>query len=239
MKTASMRLDEALKSQGLVTSREKAKALILEGSVTVDGEVIVKPSYLINDQTLNLLKQPYVSRSAIKLLQALTAWDLDFQGLNVLDIGASTGGFTQVALEKGAAKVCALDVGTGQLAAALSSDPRVINLENIHFLKTRKEDFAAFDVTLIDVSFISSLKILNHALKVLQCDQYMVLFKPQFEMNKPMKNPIIKERERLSVKKAWTNAVEALGFGVMASLDVSPGKKGNQESIFYLKVKSC
>ncbi len=232
-----MRLDEALKDQGLVSSREKAKSLILSGHVKVNGEIIKKPSTLVTDEALEVSKTLYVSRSAEKLLEALNRWNLDLNDQVVLDIGASTGGFTQVALEKGAKSVLALDVGSNQLDPLLLKDSRVINLENIHFLKTNRSDFAALDTTLIDVSFISSLKILAHALTVLDCSQYLVLFKPQFEMDAPQKDHIVKEKKRLALKSAWFEAVKAMGFHILESCDVTPGKKGNQETMVYLQVK--
>jgi 23S rRNA (cytidine1920-2'-O)/16S rRNA (cytidine1409-2'-O)-methyltransferase len=232
-----MRLDEALKDQGLVSSREKAKSLILSGHVKVNGEIIKKPSTLVTDEALEVSKTLYVSRSAEKLLEALNRWNLDLNDQVVLDIGASTGGFTQVALEKGAKSVLALDVGSNQLDPLLLKDSRVINLENIHFLKTNRSDFAAIDTTLIDVSFISSLKILAHALTVLDCPQYLVLFKPQFETEAPQKDHIVKEKKRLALKSAWFDAVKAMGFTILESCDVTPGKKGNQETMVYLQVK--
>ena len=233
----SMRLDEALKDRGLVPSREKAKALIQAGHVLVNGTVVTKPSTPITDETVEVLKTLYVSRSAEKLIQALSLWTLDFTDTHVLDIGASTGGFTQVALEKGAKKVLALDVGTGQLDPLIANDPRVINLENIHFLKTQKSDFAPIDITLIDVSFISSVKILKHALEVLQCQTYCVLFKPQFETEAPQKNLIIKENHRKKLLASWQEKVTALGFKWVDSIDVMPGKKGNHETMVLLKVR--
>lgn len=232
-----MRLDEALKNQGLVSSREKAKSLILSGHVKVNGETIKKPSTLVTDEALEVSKTLYVSRSAEKLLEAMNRWNLDLNDQVVLDIGASTGGFTQVALEKGAKSVLALDVGSNQLDPLLLKDSRVINLENIHFLKTNRSDFAALDTTLIDVSFISSLKILTHALTVLDCSQYLVLFKPQFEMDAPQKDHIVKDKKRLALKSAWFETVKAMGFHILESCDVTPGKKGNQETMVYLQVK--
>lgn len=232
-----MRLDEALKNQGLVSSREKAKSLILSGHVKVNGETIKKPSTLVTDEALEVSKTLYVSRSAEKLLEAMNRWNLDLNDQVVLDIGASTGGFTQVALEKGAKSVLALDVGSNQLDPLLLKDSRVINLENIHFLKTNRSDFAALGTTLIDVSFISSLKILTHALTVLDCSQYLVLFKPQFEMDAPQKDHIVKDKKRLALKSAWFETVKAMGFHILESCDVTPGKKGNQETMVYLQVK--
>jgi 23S rRNA (cytidine1920-2'-O)/16S rRNA (cytidine1409-2'-O)-methyltransferase len=232
-----MRLDEALKNQGLVSSREKAKSLILSGHAKVNGEIIKKPSTLVTNEALVVSKTLYVSRSAEKLREAMNRWDLDLNDQVVLDIGASTGGFTQVALEKGARSVLALDVGSNQLDHLLLNDSRVINLENIHFLKTNRSDFAALNTTLIDVSFISSLKILSHALTVLDCSQYLVLFKPQFEMDAPQKDHIVKEKKRLALKSAWFEAVKAMGFHILESCDVTPGKKGNQETMVYLQVK--
>jgi len=231
-----MRLDEALKAKDLVTSREKAKSLILGGHVRVDGTIILKPSYQVADEVIEVSEAMYVSRSAAKLKEALEVWQLDFKDAVILDIGASTGGFTEVALEKGASNVWALDVGKDQLAASLKSDPRVKNLEGVHFLKTSKADFTAFDATLVDVSFISSLKILKHAIDILDCHTYFVLFKPQFETESPQKDHIVKPKMRLAIKNKWQSEVKKMGFSIVQSIDVVPGKKGNQETMMYLKV---
>jgi len=244
-----MRLDEALKAKELVTSREKAKALIIGGHVKVDGTIILKPSYHVADEVIEISEAMYVSRSAAKLKEALEAWQLDFKDAVILDIGAldfkdavildigaSTGGFTEVALEKGASHVWALDVGKDQLATSLKSDPRVKNLEGVHFLKTSKADYKAFDATLVDVSFISSLKILKHAIDILDCPTYLVLFKPQFETESPQKDHIVKPKMRLAIKNKWQSEVKKMGFSIVQSIDVVPGKKGNQETMMYLKV---
>jgi 23S rRNA (cytidine1920-2'-O)/16S rRNA (cytidine1409-2'-O)-methyltransferase len=231
-----MRLDEALKAKDLVTSREKAKALIIGGHVKVDGTIILKPSYHVADEVIEISLAMYVSRSAAKLKEALEAWQLDFKDAVILDIGASTGGFTEVALEKGASNVWALDVGKDQLATSLKSDPRVKNLEGVHFLKTSKADYKAFDATLVDVSFISSLKILKHAIDILDCHTYLVLFKPQFETESPQKDHIVKPKMRLAIKNKWQSEVKKMGFSIVQSIDVVPGKKGNQETMMYLKV---
>jgi 23S rRNA (cytidine1920-2'-O)/16S rRNA (cytidine1409-2'-O)-methyltransferase len=182
------RLDQALVEQGLCESREKAKRLILAGQVRVNGQSAKKPSDNVRagDQLTLDAPEKFVSRGGHKLEHALGHFQLDVAGLTAIDIGASTGGFTDCLLQRGAAKVFAVDVGQGQLAWKLRNDPRVVVMEktNARFLKP--ENFPApADVIVADCSFISLTKILPPAVPLLKTGGRIVaLIKPQFEAGK-------------------------------------------------------
>jgi len=182
------RLDQALVEQGLCDSREKAKRLILAGAVRVNGHPAKKASDSIQPADKIIVDTPekFVSRGGHKLEHALTHFQLNVTGLTAIDIGASTGGFTDCLLQRGAKKVFAVDVGQGQLAWKLRNDARVVVMEktNARFLKP--ENFPApADLIVADCSFISLTKILPPALPLLKPDsQIIALIKPQFEAGK-------------------------------------------------------
>lgn len=182
----SMRADAALKARGLAESRQRAQALIAAGLATVNGRVIEKPSQKIAPgDALAVLgaEHPYVSRGGLKLEKALKVFGIDPSGLVCMDIGASTGGFTDVLLQGGAAKVYAIDVGTGQLAPKLAADPRVVGMEHVNARALTSDMFPdPPTLAVMDVSFISIRLILPAALAVLGGAGRMVsLVKPQFE----------------------------------------------------------
>jgi len=182
------RLDQALVERALCASREKAKRLILAGAVRVNGHPAKKASDNIKpaDEIVVDTPEKFVSRGGHKLEHALAHFQLNVTGLTAIDIGASTGGFTDCLLQRGAAKVFAVDVGQGQLAWKLRSDPRVVVMEktNARFLKP--EYFPApADLIVADCSFISLTKILPPAVPLLKADGIIVaLIKPQFEAGK-------------------------------------------------------
>jgi len=182
------RLDQALVERALCASREKAKRLILAGAVRVNGHPAKKASDNIKpaDEIVVDTPEKFVSRGGHKLEHALAHFQLNVTGLTAIDIGASTGGFTDCLLQRGAAKVFAVDVGQGQLAWKLRSDPRVVVMEktNARFLKP--EHFPApADLVVADCSFISLTKILPPAVPLLKADGIIVaLIKPQFEAGK-------------------------------------------------------
>src|SRR5947209_10639228 len=168
----------------MAESRARAQAMILGGGVTVDGIVVTKPGSPIHpDATLALVSEPmpYVSRGGLKLEHALDAFDLDVHGVTAMDVGASTGGFTDVLLKRGAARVYAIDVGYGQLAWELRQDARVVVMErtNIRHVETLPEEIA---LAVVDVSFIS-LRTVVPAISPLLTDRadVVALIKPQFE----------------------------------------------------------
>ena len=182
------RLDQALVERALCDSREKAKRLILAGQIRVNGHPARKPSDPIKPVDIIVVATPekYVSRGGHKLEHALEYFQLNVAGLTAFDLGASTGGFTDCLLQRGAIKVFAVDVGQGQLAWKLRSDPRVVVLEKTNARFLRPESFPALaDLAVVDCSFISLKKILPPAVPLLKADGRIVaLIKPQFEAGK-------------------------------------------------------
>jgi 23S rRNA (cytidine1920-2'-O)/16S rRNA (cytidine1409-2'-O)-methyltransferase len=238
------RLDKLLVGRGLTQSREKARALIMEGKVAVEGRMIDKPGAQVNaDAELQLRgeESPYVSRGGEKLEGALKAFGIDPKGMVVMDVGASTGGFTDCVLQKGADKVHAVDVGYGQLAWKLQKDPRVVNLErrNIRYLK-REEVSKEADLILIDTSFISIEKFLPHLLRFLKKGGSILgLVKPQFEVGKGKvgKGGVVREAAlHQKVIDRISTFSRGLGLKVLGVME-SPllGPKGNKEFFIYLK----
>lgn len=181
--SSKMRLDQELTKRGLVSSRSKAEDIIRRGFVQVEGRVITKAGFLVSSDMVIDVKSrvSFVSRAGEKLYSVIDALQLDFQDKTVLDVGSSTGGFTELALRNGAKKVIAVDVGTGQLHSSLRDDPRV----ELHE-KTDIRDFKTsekIDVVVADVSFISLREILPHVASL--CGpktQLAVMVKPQFEV---------------------------------------------------------
>src|SRR4029077_5268404 len=181
-------LDQLLVGRGLFPSREQARRAILAGKVSVATRVADKPSELLDEQTALAVKpaRKYVGRGALKLESALDHFDIDVHGKTALDIGASTGGFTDCLLQRGGEKVYAVDVGYGQLDWKLRNDPRVIVLEEINarFL-TRNQVQELVDICVIDVSFISLTLILPNAVALLKpFGLIRALIKPQFELQR-------------------------------------------------------
>ena len=183
-----IRLDQALVERGLCDSRERAKRLILAGQVRVNAQTAHKPSDSVKPGDALTLDAPekFVSRGGHKLEHALEAFYLDVTGLTALDLGASTGGFTDCLLQRGAEKVYAVDVGHGQLAWKLRNDKRVVVLEKTNARHLKPEQFPALaDLAVIDCSFISLKKILPPAVPLLKPEGKIVaLIKPQFEAGK-------------------------------------------------------
>jgi 23S rRNA (cytidine1920-2'-O)/16S rRNA (cytidine1409-2'-O)-methyltransferase len=238
------RIDRLLTEKGIVQSRERAKALIMEGRVFVDGTVVGKPGEEVNpDADIRLRKEEttYVSRGGKKLKGAIEAFGVDPTGTVVMDVGASTGGFTDCILQEGARKVYAVDVGYGQLAWKLQKDPRVINLErkNIRYLK-REEVEGEVDLILIDTSFISIEKFLPHLLEFLKKGGMLLgLIKPQFEVGKGEvgKGGVVREAAlHQKVIHRITGLCQSLGLKVLGVIE-SPllGPKGNKEFFIYLQ----
>lgn len=237
-----IRLDKLLFDKGLVESREKAKALILAGEVTVNGMKADKAGMLASpDASLEILQRmPYVSRGGLKLKHAIDTFGIDVKEKIAMDIGASTGGFTDCLLQHGAKKVYAIDVGYGQIDLKLRNDARVALLEktNIRYLdKNAVPDI--IDVTTIDVSFISLLKVIPKALEFLkESGEVIALIKPQFEVERKdvRKGGVVRdEAKRHEVIEKIKAAVKAMGLEVKG-LTESPvrGPKGNVEFLIYL-----
>nr|WP_223362588.1 TlyA family RNA methyltransferase [Sporolactobacillus terrae] len=239
------RVDVLLVRQGLFDSREKAQRAVMAGMVYHDEQRVDKPGSKVDRALKFTIKGnplPYVGRGGLKLEKALDVFHLNLNGLLMLDIGASTGGFTDCALQNGAAKVYALDVGFNQLAWKLRSDPRVIVMEKTNFRYCRLDDFQAGppDFASIDVSFISLKKILPTLIGILKDKGEVVcLIKPQFEAGRDevgKKGIVHDPKTHLAV---INDILEfALGCGyTLLDLDFSPitGGDGNIEFLAHLR----
>ena len=189
MNDRSLRLDQALVARGLAATRARARDAVLRGHVRVDGQPALKPSLAVApaaDLTLDDPAARYVSRAALKLAAGLDHFGYDPAGRIALDIGASTGGFTEVLLERGALRVHAVDVGHGQLDPRLAADPRVRSREGLNARELEAEDIGeAFDALVSDVSFISLRLALPPALDLAAAGSWgLFLVKPQFEVGR-------------------------------------------------------
>ena len=238
------RLDKLLVEKGIAASGEKARALIMAGKVAVEGKMIDKPGTRIDSEVPIQIRgeaSPYVSRGGKKLEGALKAFDIDPRGLVVMDVGASTGGFTDCVLQKGARKVYAVDVGYGQLAWKLLKDPRVMSLErrNIRYLQ-RDEVGEEVDLILIDTSFISIEKFLAHLIEFLKRGGTILgLIKPQFEVGKGevgkggvVRDPALHQKVIDQISN-FCRGLELEILGVTESPLLGP--KGNKEFFIYLR----
>jgi 23S rRNA (cytidine1920-2'-O)/16S rRNA (cytidine1409-2'-O)-methyltransferase len=183
-----LRLDQLLVGKGLFASREQARRAIMAGDVTIGTRIAAKPSELLDEQVAITLKptRKYVGRGALKLEAALEHFNIDVRGKTALDIGASSGGFTDCMLQRGAHKVYAVDVGHGQLDWKLRNDPRVIVLEKINARSLSREHIRELvDICVIDVSFISLTLILPNAFDLItSTGVILALIKPQFELQR-------------------------------------------------------
>jgi 23S rRNA (cytidine1920-2'-O)/16S rRNA (cytidine1409-2'-O)-methyltransferase len=241
------RLDVLLVERGLVTSRERARALILAGDVRVNGSLVDKAGAGVDpaaDVTLITPDHPYVGRGGLKLAHALDAFGIDVAGRTGLDIGASTGGFTDVMLQRGAVRVVALDVGHGQLDWKLRSDPRVVVIERVNARTLTPVDLPgdarSFGIITIDVSFIS----LRHILPVVPAllapgADVVALIKPQFEARREEvgKGGIVRdETVRARVVEEVAAAADTVGLRRVAIVE-SPvaGMEGNRELLIHLR----
>jgi len=253
------RLDKILVAKGLVKSRELARAFIMEGNVFVDGSQVTKAGSLVHDTAdIDLRKAglPYVSRGGLKLEAALDFFTVTVHDKIIMDVGASTGGFTDCLLQRGARKIYCIDVGYGQLAWSLRKDPRVILLErtNIRYLsetlKEREEKSgeqgikdlieSRVDMAVVDVSFISLKTVIPAVVPFLHADaEILALVKPQFEVGKGEvgKGGIVKEEEkRLSAVEDVRGALERQGLAAIGVFQSpTPGQKGNREYFLYMK----
>lgn len=240
------RLDKILVERGLVETRERAKALIMEGKVFVNGQKEDKAGTFfgtekIKDIDVRAEALKYVSRGGLKLEKAVDIWELDFEGYICLDIGASSGGFTDVMLQNGAKRVYSVDVGYGQLDYRLRSDERVVCMEKTNFRHSKAGDFPEkMDFAAADVSFISLSRMLVPAHEILKENANMVcLIKPQFEAGREHvgKNGVVRDPEihEEVIKRVCGFCVE-YGFNC-AGLDFSPikGPKGNIEYLLLLE----
>lgn len=239
------RLDVILVNQGYAPSREKAKAIIVSGNVYVNGQKEVKagtgfdPAAIVLEVRGSSLK--YVSRGGLKLEKAMEKWQFNLDGCVCMDIGASTGGFTDCMLQNGAAKVYSVDVGHGQLALKLLNDERVVCMEQTNFRYVTPEDIEdRLDFASVDVSFISLTKILIPARNLLKEGGQMVcLIKPQFEAgrDKVGKNGVVREPQiHKEVIHKIVDYADSIGFEVL-HLEYSPikGPEGNIEYLIHIR----
>lgn len=238
------RCDHVLTAQGLVPSRDAAVRLILAGKVTCNGEIVDKPSRLIPiDAVVHITgeSRPFVSRGGEKLAAALEAGSIDPHGLICLDVGCSTGGFTDCLLQKGAAKVYAVDVGYGQFDWQLRQDPRVVLIErtNIRYIE-RSAIPEPIHLVVIDVSFISLTKVLPPITQFLLPHALIIaLIKPQFEVGKGQvgRGGVVRDdAQREEAAQRVVRFAEDMGMGLVQTVP-SPikGKKGNQEILAILE----
>jgi 23S rRNA (cytidine1920-2'-O)/16S rRNA (cytidine1409-2'-O)-methyltransferase len=242
-----IRLDQLLVARGLAQSRERARALLIAGHVDVDGARVTKAGTLVDDAADITVRQPdhpWVGRGGLKLAHALDVFGLDVTGITALDIGASTGGFTDVLLQRGAARVVALDVGHNQLDWRLRSDPRVVCLEGVNARYLRPEalpeGLRTFGLVTIDVAFISLTQILPVVPPLLAPGGRVVaLVKPQFEAGKDdvgpggiVRDPAIHSRVIDEVSRA---AVQVGLKRVQVEPSPVTGAEGNREFLLLLE----
>jgi 23S rRNA (cytidine1920-2'-O)/16S rRNA (cytidine1409-2'-O)-methyltransferase len=242
---AKQRLDQLLLARGLAPSRARAQAIVLAGEVFVAGVRVDKAGTLVPDDAAIEVRgadHGYVSRGGVKLAGALDAFALDVTGLRCLDLGASTGGFTDCLLQRGAAGVTAVDVGYGQLAHKLRIDPRVVVMERTN-ARTLTPDAVGgpVDLTVVDASFIGLEKLMP---AIAACTRpggaLVALVKPQFEVGREeasrARGVIRDEAVRSEAIERATRSVAESGFAVVARCDSSlPGPKGNREAFVHAR----
>lgn len=237
------RADKVVASRGLAESRQKAQALIMAGLVFSEGQRIEKPGQKIGmDQEISLKESiPFVSRGGLKLLEALEAFSVSVQGKTAADLGASTGGFTDCLLQRGAKRVYAVDVNISQIDWRLRRDERVICIEkNARYL--RRDDFEEpVDVVTIDLSFISVLKVLPAVKEFLGGGCLLSLIKPQFEAGKTQvgKKGVIKDPAVHEEVLAWfIEEAHKMGFTLKSLIKSSiRGQKGNREFFTFWSLR--
>lgn len=246
-KTKKLRLDELLVSRGLAESRSRAQAMILAGEVRSESAILDKPGRTVAEDIDLIIKDAprYVGRGAEKLEGFLETFSIDVSGLNALDVGASTGGFTDCLLQRGASHVVCVDVGHGQLHYKLRTDPRVTNLERVNARNLNSDQLprSDYDIVVMDLSFISLTKVWPAVWPLVRSNGLMVsLIKPQFEAGKPevdagkgvIRDPEIQQRV---VREIREFACQSLPGSTETGLCESPikGSDGNVEFLLGLK----
>lgn len=236
-------MDVLLHQQGLAPSREKARGMILAGEVSISGKIVDKPGTQVDEsETIEIkpARLPYVSRGGIKLEKAIRVFAIDFQDKVVWDVGASTGGYTDCALQHGARKVFALDVGYGQLDWTLRNDPRVINIErtNIRYFDPGQLE-ELVDIVTIDVAFISTARVfpvIQAGMK--NTGQVISLIKPQFEAGRDKigKKGVVKDKKvhKQVLEDSIKNANQAGLFCINMTWSPIKGPQGNIEYFILL-----
>ncbi len=242
--SGKIRIDQLLVERGLAESREKAQALVLAGHVLVNGQKATKAGHSVaSDAAIEVLERmPYVSRGGYKLAGALDHWAIDVNGLVCLDVGASTGGFTDCLLQRGAARVWSIDVGRGQLDWRVRNDPRVVVREGVNARELTPGDFPeTFDVAVCDTSFISATMLIPAIAPLLAPHgEMMILVKPQFEVERGQvgKGGIVRKPElHQGACDRVRSAVEAQGFETDIIESPILGAGGNREFLLYASRK--
>lgn len=238
-----VRADRLLTDCGLVPSRERAKALIMAGQVIIGDHKVEKAGQLVDDTLEVRIKNdlPFVSRGGLKLAKALDEFKIDVAGLTVMDVGASTGGFTDCLLQRGASRVFAVDVGYGQLAWKLQQDERVFSLEktNIRYLEGGTLPSVP-DMAVVDASFISLNKVLPNTLSLVKSMGTVVaLIKPQFEVGRGEvgRGGVVRDpaKHAAVIESVYALAKELNIEAVAVTESPITGPKGNREFLVYLK----
>ena len=237
-----MRLDQYIMELGLVESRNRAQELIKEGSVLLNEEICNKPAKEIKKgaRVSIVEKRQWVSRGGKKLFDALKSFEIKVEGKTALDVGSSTGGFTQVLLQEGATKIIAVDVGTNQLHASLRNVTRISILENTDIRDVSSKLVDLFDLVVVDVAFISIEKIIKDIeITAKKGGDIILLYKPQFEAGKRniSKNGLVKKETVIQkMLSKFLNILDNLSLDFIQSKDAYiKGKKGNQEIFIHLK----
>lgn len=236
------RLDCLLQQKGLYNSREKAKQAIEMGRVKVDGKVVLKPSTLIEDENCDLEVLPFefVSRGGFKLQRTLEEFNINLKDCVVLDIGASTGGFSDVCLQNGAKKVYAIDTGEGQLAEKIKNDKRVVNFEKTNYLNFDNSHFNDVNFVVIDVSFVSLTKFASKLASDFQHIEIVALIKPQFECGveyaRKHKGIVKDEKIHKKIIENIKDVFEKNGF-ISQGIIPSPIKGGDGNAEFLIRLK--
>ena len=243
MSERKTRIDQLVVDRGIASSRARAQALVLAGKILADGTRIDKAGTLVRESAEITLKGevlPYVSRGGVKLAGAIDALRVPVTGLRCLDVGASTGGFTDCLLQRGAKSVAAVDVGYGQLAAKLRSDARVLVKERTNARTLSPDDIGGeVDLTVVDASFIGLGKLLE---AIARCTkrggQLLALVKPQFEVGREevsrTKGVVRDEKVRAAAIERVAEEVRAAGFRVLGERDSTlAGPRGNVEAFIW------
>jgi len=238
------RLDIALVERAMVDSREKAQALILAGKVIVDGQKAEKPGRAVSSEARIELEQApkYVSRGGLKLEAALLHFGVGVSGKVCLDVGTSTGGFTDCLLQNGAARVHAVDTGAGQIDWKLRSDPRVVLHERVNARFLSSEEIGeTVDLIACDVSFISVTLVIPALVPLLAArGDWIILVKPQFEVGRELvgKGGIVRDpaAHRQACDKV-ANALQAAGFSTALMDSPIPGREGNREFLLHARAR--
>ena len=240
------RLDLILCEKGYFSTREKAKREIMAGNVIINEHAVTKAGTMFKEEDIKSIrikeKLAYVSRGGLKLEGAIKHFDIDFNDKIVLDIGASTGGFTDCSLQHGASFVYSIDVGTNQLDYTLRQNEKVLSIENMHINKVTKDMLVKglADIVVADVSFISLTKIVDYVYLLSKSNaQAILLIKPQFEVGREYigKNGIVRDKDAhdMAIKKV-VNCFLDKGFNILG-VETSPikGTKGNVEYLLYVR----